>query len=133
MPNKIKTLRPPWSKMNQLGRQKRDDSNRPSAAARGYCSKKHKAWRLAVLVASAYQCKQCGRVCSGSGEAHADHISPVVHGTEFCENGRSRYDVQGGQCLCIRCHARKTRADNRQPDPAAPPAGEGRSYPWRGG
>ena len=66
-----------------------------------------------MLTAAAMQCQQCGRVCAGLGEAHADHISPVVHGTELCENGLSRYDVSNGQLLCIRCHARKTVKENR--------------------
>lgn len=92
---------------------KRDDSNRPTAAARGYCSARHRAWRAAVLTAAAWQCQQCARVCSEKGEAHADHISPVVHGTELCQNGLSRYDIKAGQCLCIRCHARKTLKENR--------------------
>lgn len=115
MPNKIKTLKPPWSKMTAAGKQpQRDDSNRPTASARGYCSNRHRKWRKAVLTAAAWQCQQCGRVCTDRGEAHADHISPVVHGTEFCEDGLSRYDVAAGQCLCAPCHGRKTRAENTQ-------------------
>jgi hypothetical protein len=47
-------------------------------------------------------------VCADRREAHADHVSPVVHGTEVCQDGRSRYDVAGGQCLCHACHNRKT-------------------------
>ena len=59
---------------------------RPNAAARGYCDKR---------------------------QAHADHRSPVVHGTEVCQDGRSRYDVDGGQCLCHGCHNRKTAGESR--------------------
>ena len=61
-----------------------------------------------MLTRDAWQCQACGRVCSDRMEAQADHISPVVAGSDRCQDGRSRYDVAGGQCLCIRCHARKT-------------------------
>ena len=86
---------------------------RTSAAARGYCDRRHKAWRLAVLNRDKWECRACGRVCGGPREAHADHISPIVIGTDACENGRSRYDVENGQCLCVACHARKTEAETR--------------------
>ena len=113
MPNKIKTLRPPWASLAAAGKPQRDESKRPTAAERGYCSKAHRAWRQAVLTASAWQCRECGKVCAGEREAHADHIIPIADGGE-------RYDVANGQCLCIRCHGRKTRREN-----ARPPAGEG--------
>ena len=82
--------------------------NRPNAAARGYCDGRHKAWRLAVLSRDNWQCRACGRVCVSRRSAHADHISPVVPGTERCENGLSRYDLTAGQCLCAHCHSAKT-------------------------
>lgn len=85
---------------------------RPSAAARGYCSRRHAVWRRAVLVRDGWTCRECGRVCSDKWEAQADHVSPVVHGTDRCQNGQSRYAVSNGQCLCIECHGRKTRRDN---------------------
>jgi len=84
---------------------------RPNAAARGYCDAKHQAWRQAVLLRDAYVCRACSRVCGSKGEAHADHVSPVVAGTDHCEDGRSRYDVSVGQCLCASCHQRKTNAE----------------------
>ena len=115
MPLRIRTLRPPWAEQVKAGQPKRDDSARPTAAERGYVSKSHKAWRQAVLTADAWTCRECGRVASGKGEAHADHISPVVPGTEFCENGASRYDVRNGQCLCRSCHGRKTQRENSRP------------------
>jgi 5-methylcytosine-specific restriction endonuclease McrA len=87
---------------------------RPNAAQRGYCSPAHKRWRMSVLIRDAFQCRECRRVCSDPREAHADHISPVVHGTERCESGCSRYDVANGQTLCIRCHAKKTLAEQKR-------------------
>jgi 5-methylcytosine-specific restriction endonuclease McrA len=66
-----------------------------------------------VLTRDAWQCQDCGRVCADRREAHADHVSPVVHGTDHCRDGRSRYDVAGGQCLCMGCHSRKTAKENR--------------------
>lgn len=86
--------------------------SRPNAAARGYCDARHKAWRLAVLNRDNWQCRACGRVCGRRREAHADHISPVVAGSDHCANGLSRYDVVGGQCLCSTCHQRKTNAES---------------------
>jgi 5-methylcytosine-specific restriction endonuclease McrA len=107
MPNKV----PMFSVPRPL-KAKRID-RRPSAAERGYCDAKHKAWRLAVLNRDAWQCRVCGRVCGSKREAHADHVSPVVVGTDYCEDGRSRYDVAAGQCLCVSCHGRKTEAETR--------------------
>jgi 5-methylcytosine-specific restriction endonuclease McrA len=51
-------------------------------------------------------------VCSDHREAHADHIVPVSQGGE-------RYDVANGQCLCVRCHGRKTRAEQEDTRRAA--------------
>jgi hypothetical protein len=107
MPSKV-----PMFRVARPPRAKRVD-RRPSAAERGYCDAKHKAWRLAVLNRDAWQCRVCGRVCGDKREAHADHISPVVVGTDYCEDGRSRYDLTAGQCLCIACHGRKTEAETR--------------------
>jgi len=67
-----------------------------------------------VLTRDAWQCQDCGRVCADKREAHADHISPIVVGTDRCLNGQSRYDVSGGQCLCISCHSRKTSTDQHR-------------------
>ena len=64
-----------------------------------------------MLLRDAYTCLHCGRVCGRKGEAHADHVSPVVAGTDQCADGRSRYDVDGGQTLCSSCHQRKTNAE----------------------
>jgi 5-methylcytosine-specific restriction endonuclease McrA len=97
--------RVPSHKPHRLAsRPRRDETARPSAAARGYCDKAHRAWRRAVLTRDAWQCRACGRVCSGDREAHADHIVPVSAGGE-------RYSVANGQCLCASCHGRKTRGE----------------------
>lgn len=66
-----------------------------------------------MLTRDAWQCQHCGRVCADKREAHADHISPVVHGTESCRDGRSRYDLAGGQCLCASCHQAKTNREKQ--------------------
>lgn len=100
MPQRIPSHKPP----RVPGRQRRDDSARPSAAARGYCDTAHRKWRQAVLTRDAWACRACGRVCSGDREAHADHIVPVSAGGE-------RYSLDNGQTLCASCHGRKTRAE----------------------
>lgn len=97
MPTRIPTHSP----ARLTPRRKRDDSMRPNAAARGYCSKSHRAWRQAVLTRDAWTCRDCGRVCTDKREAQADHIVAI-------RQGGSRYDVDNGQTLCIACHARKT-------------------------
>ena len=101
MPSRIPAHRPP-----RLRARPRDDSNRPSAAARGYCDKAHRAWRQAVLTRDAWTCRDCGRVCDDHKEAQADHIVPIAA-------GGSRYDLANGQTLCISCHSRKTSAESR--------------------
>ena len=103
MPQRIPPHRPPRLRTHS----KRDDSARPNAAARGYCDRRHRAWRQAVLTRDAWQCRSCGRVCASPGEAQADHVVPIAQGGE-------RYDVDNGQTLCIRCHGRKTRGEQRQ-------------------
>ena len=80
---------------------------RPSAYVRGY-GERHEAWRVAVLTRDNWTCQKCGHVCWERRNAHADHVSPVVHGTDVCEDGRSRFDPDVGQCLCGTCHRQKT-------------------------
>lgn len=86
---------------------------RPNASARGYTDRKHREWRLAVMRRDGWQCRRCHRVCTDKREAHADHVSPVVLGTDYCESGCSRYDVGNGQCLCASCHAVKGIEERR--------------------
>ena len=102
MPNRIPIHRP----LRLRPARKRDESTRPNAAARGYCSKAHRAWRQAVLTRDAWTCRECARVCGGPKEAQADHVKPISQGGE-------RYDVANGQCLCIACHARKTLRERK--------------------
>jgi 5-methylcytosine-specific restriction enzyme A len=104
MPTRIPTHRPLRLRSS---RPQRDESNRPNAAARGYCSKAHRAWRLAVLTRDAWTCQRCGRVADGHREAHADHVVPISQGGE-------RYDLANGQTLCHGCHSVKTAKESRR-------------------
>jgi 5-methylcytosine-specific restriction protein A len=97
----VPTRIPAHQPMRLRPARKRDDTNRPNAAARGYCDKAHRAWRKAVLTRDAWTCRDCGRVCSDHREAQADHIVPIRKGGE-------RYDLGNGQTLCVVCHSRKT-------------------------
>jgi 5-methylcytosine-specific restriction endonuclease McrA len=106
MPKQLPTFKPARF---GASRAKRDEI-RPNAAARGYCNKAHRQWRLAVLMRDNYQCQHCGKV---DAHNHADHVIPVVLGTTCCNDGRSRYDLTAGQCLCGGCHARKTLREAR--------------------
>ncbi len=84
---------------------KRDESGRPNAAQRGYCSRAWYAMRQRVLVRDAWACQECGRVCADKREAHVDHIMPKAQGgLDVMENLRT---------LCIKCHGRKTRLEQR--------------------
>lgn len=108
MPTRVPTFKPPRLRSASVA-----EATRPNAYQRGYTDKRHQAWRLAVLTRDAWQCVACRSVCSGKGMAHADHVSPVVPGTDHCRDGRSRYDIAGGQTLCASCHQAKTNAEMR--------------------
>ena len=87
-------------------RTKRDDTARPNAAARGYCSKAWAKIRQAVLIRDAWQCQDCARVCADKREAHVDHVKPKAQGgLDTLDNLRT---------LCIRCHGRKTVQEQRR-------------------
>lgn len=103
MPQRIEMWKPPrgTAKIRRL-------ETRPNAAARGYCSARHKAWRQAVLERDGYICRDCGRVCGSKGEAHADHVIPVKVRPDL------RYEVSNGACRCASCHQKKTNAESRQ-------------------
>lgn len=102
MPARMPSHRPPRLRTQP----RRDDSARPNAAARGYCSKAWYALRQRVLVRDAWQCQECRRVCADKREAHVDHIVPKAQGgQDVLENLRT---------LCIRCHGRKTRQEQNQ-------------------
>lgn len=99
MPTKIPSHRP-------LRAGPRSREARPNAAARGYCSAAHKAWRQAVLNRCHWQCVDCGRVAYGR-DMHADHVQPVSVAPE------RRYDVSNGAARCVSCHCRKTNDERR--------------------
>jgi len=101
MPQRIPAHRPLRLRSS---RPKRDDTARPNAAARGYCSAAWFKVRQAVLIRDAWACQDCGRVCADKREAHVDHITPKAQGgQDVMENLRT---------LCIRCHGRKTRQEH---------------------
>lgn len=102
MPYKIPIFVPP--RVKRLRR--KIESERPNAAQRGYCSASHRSWRQAVLTRDAWTCRSCSRVCGGLREAHADHVVPI-------NAGGARYDLENGQTLCVKCHSRKTFAEQR--------------------
>lgn len=96
MPDRLPTFRPPW-----VGRRKKvraPDTERPSAAARGYCSPGWKAARREVLVRDNYQCQMCMAVVVGR-RAHVDHIVPKSQGGSDL--------VDNLQTLCVSCHSKK--------------------------
>ena len=99
MPNKPKIFKPV-----RLKTRKDADVNRPNAAARGYCSKSHRAWRKAVLSRAGFQCQKCGIILV-TGSLHADHVVPI-------NEGGDRYNVENGMALCPSCHSRKTAMEN---------------------
>lgn len=57
-----------------------------------------------MLTRDAWACVDCGRIDQAN---HADHVVPI-------SQGGARHDVANGQTLCVRCHARKTRAEQRE-------------------
>ncbi len=102
MPQRIPTHRP----LRLRTAARRDESGRPNAAARGYCSAAWLKTRQAVLIRDAWQCQECGRVCAEKREAHVDHVTPKsLGGTDELANLRT---------LCIRCHGRKTVQEQRR-------------------
>jgi 5-methylcytosine-specific restriction protein A len=101
MPQRIPTHRP----LRLRTAQRRDESGRPNAAARGYCSIAWFKIRQGVLTRDAWQCQECGRVCANKREAHVDHITPKVNG--------GTDDLANLRTLCIRCHSRKTARETR--------------------
>jgi 5-methylcytosine-specific restriction protein A len=101
MPQRIEFIRP-----QRANYKVRRAENRPNAYQRGYCDKRHRAWRAAVLLRDNWTCRSCGVVIWQKRRAHADHIVSIA-------DGGDRYDVANGQCLCASCHQRKTN-DERE-------------------
>jgi 5-methylcytosine-specific restriction protein A len=89
----------------RASRPQRDESTRPNAAARGYCSVAWRRLRQAALIRDAWQCQDCGRICTDKREAQVDHVVPKSKG--------GADELANLRTLCIRCHARKTNAERR--------------------
>ena len=68
--------------------------------------------KLSTLVNDSYQCRTCRTLCGGLPGADtapiADHITPH-HGDPDLF-----YDPENLQCLCLRCHNRKTAGEERR-------------------
>ena len=92
-------MRPPTFKNFRI--REKVVETRPNAHVRGYCSKRHKAWRKAILNRDNFKCNECGRISHDTSKLHADHIIPI-------ELGGPRYELSNGQTLCISCHGIKT-------------------------
>lgn len=73
-------------------------------------SRRWKALRMQALERDGWQCVQCGE----RRRLEVDHIEPVRDAPE------KAFDLRNLQCLCGRCHARKTRIEIGlgRPDPA---------------
>lgn len=65
-----------------------------------YRSKEHEEWAHTVKERAGFRCEECG----AGGRTYADHIVEI-------RDGGSRADPMNGQCLCARCHTKKTVAE----------------------
>ncbi len=75
----------------------------PKAADPYYASKDHIEWAIAVKRRANYECERCGKA---HGRMYADHIKEL-------KGGGLPLAMSNGQCVCARCHTRKTVADRR--------------------
>ena len=99
MPRRVETFKPPWARRRQA------DSERPTAAQRGYCTKAWQMTRLAVIARDEGVCQLCGCIVAGPRQAQVDHIRPKAEGGS---------DAMGNlRLLCLSCHSRRTARDNR--------------------
>ena len=95
MPKRIPTYRPDRSPA-------RGQQERPTAAARGYCSAAWRRTRLAVIARDMGICQLCGLLVTGSPDI--DHIvEKSKGGDESMSNLRT---------TCHSCHARRTARDS---------------------
>lgn len=96
MPRRIPTFRPPRSLP-------RTGEERPTAAARGYCSAAWRRTRLAVIARDQGVCQLCGQLVLGeSGDI--DHI---------VEKSKGGTDAMSNLRLCHKaCHSQRTRRDS---------------------
>ena len=97
MPKRVETFRPPWV----IEAKRRRD--RPTAAARGYCSAAWRRTRLAVIARDEGICQICGCIVDKFGQV--DHLVPKSEGgTDAMSNLR---------LLCHPCHSRRTATESR--------------------
>ena len=75
-----------------------------------YRSKRWRRLRRAVLDASGWRCRSCGR----SARLEIDHIKPMAEGGET-------WAIANLQALCRPCHFRKTATENLRRPRAIPP------------
>lgn len=68
---------------------RRKAEERPSAAARGYCTAAWQRTRLAVIARDGGICQLCGKLVDGKDrDAHIDHIVPKPIGDDSLDNLR---------------------------------------------
>ena len=73
-----------------------------------YYSKKHRAWRAAVLRKAGYLCEECMRFGIRTAASHAHHIKPRA------EYPALQYVVSNGKALCGEHHNKlEPRTTNR--------------------
>jgi 5-methylcytosine-specific restriction protein A len=78
-------------------------ADRPTAAARGYCSAAWRRTRLAVIARDQGICQLCGLLVTGEGDI--DHI---------VEKARGGTDALSNLRLCHKsCHSKRTYRDSR--------------------
>ena len=94
MPKRIPTYRPDRSPAR--------GQERPTAAARGYCSAAWRRTRLAVIARDMGICQLCGLLVAGSPDI--DHIlEKSKGGTDALSNLRT---------ACKACHSKRTARDS---------------------
>jgi len=95
VPKRIPTYRPSRSPA-------RGQQERPTAAARGYCSASWRRTRLAVIARDMGICQLCGLLVTGSPDI--DHIvEKSKGGTDALSNLRT---------CCKACHSKRTARDS---------------------
>ena len=74
--------------------------DRQAARALPTNSKQWQAMRQETLLEDGYCCRKCGRIVTGKGQAHIDHI----------DGDDSNNAPSNRQTLCVSCHSAKTAA-----------------------
>ncbi|RBO54173.1 HNH endonuclease [Rhodovulum sp. BSW8] len=72
----------------------------PRVGSAIYRTQRWKAVRLEAKRRDGWRCVECG----AKGRLEVDHITPL-------RDGGAPFDLGNLQCLCGRCHARKTRIE----------------------